>query len=325
MKNGGGKRCLLTILICFSFLMVIAFFIMLIIRGENALQQPWETIFWASMIVCVAAYVSTMIVQRTMKTDLPDRRAAWPDKNIDCYNGTLVKPVFLGKSAAEIRPSVQNDGREILFHTIGARMKLLPPKELPTEYQVASAGYISSLCPQKALYEIVITFSLHNHTNETIRLYDMHTRLYHSKTYKKPYLSIGYIQRYRVDLLSDNSILENGIIFEIPPGAAAYIDLATEVSFYGESEATVLVFGLEADVEAALKGQGFSGYRIPSEKIYAIHYMGKNNDNTWIKEFDGAEIQTAIIKKKKPLYTEIMKIWEKHTGNPSFGSNNKRI
>jgi len=153
-------------------------------------------------------------------------------------------------------------------------------------------------------------FSLHNLTDETVRLYDIHARLYLVKTRPPiPYLSLGYVQSYRIDLLSDNSILDSGIVYNVLPKAGLYIDLLMESGYYDEAEGSLLVFGLETDVEAAAAERGFARYRIPSDKIYALQYMGRKSKYTMITALDGAAIQA----KSKPIYPELMEIWKKHT------------
>lgn len=121
-------------------------------------------------------------------------------------------------------------------------------------------------------FEIHVFFSLHNHAEAILSVYDMRARLYHVSAGYSPAM-MGYEPRHRVDLCADNSILSSGKVYPVTPGAALFFDLAFETGFYGDSGSTIAVFGLEVDFELSSK-TGVSKWRIPSDKVYVLRHVG---------------------------------------------------
>ena len=278
---------------------------MAIIWGRNEWPQPWYTVLFVAIAASFALFA---IVQAAIHF------AQKPDLRVNEENGTPVKPAPCGGSTVKVAPT-HGSGCELLFHTLGANARPLPTASLPEGHQVISQSYDPHICPQKALFEIVVSFSLHNHTDETVRLYDTHARLYYSICRPKPTARFDArleLPRHRIDLLSDNSIFGNGLVHPVSPGDALYIDLAMEASFYDNKESVnVMAFGLEVDVEASADGRGVANYRIPSEKIYVMEYDGDNS--LVIRDLNGAAIQAAIEAGENPDYPILLHVWDKHT------------
>jgi hypothetical protein len=251
-----------------------------------------------------------------------------PNKRFDA--SCNIKNVPLGKSNVKHQPAeVSFSGSNVLFHTIYGQSTITPIKKAETspEFNILSSSFIEKKCQQSDKYEIRINFSIQNSTPRTISILDIHAHLYAASAGYYP-LAIGYINRYRIDLYEDNSIFKSGSSIEIEPNSVAYINLAFENSYYGDTGNSLLVFGLYVDFRSEYNGR-IHNYRIPSDKIYVIQYFGPPSfkRKVYIIPMDKAYIDSGYEKVKNEkdtpsafmiysraeTYQKLEKIFEIHT------------
>jgi hypothetical protein len=114
-------------------------------------------------------------------------------------------------------------------------------------------------------WELHIFFTIYNHVQSELILYDLHAEQYCDQSPTDYQLSAA--GRVHVTLYSDNSILQDGRVDHIPPSVSLSIDLGLQMS---AGHASIFyAFGLFADCHYALSGI-VTKKRYPSDSIYVV-------------------------------------------------------
>jgi len=207
---------------------------------------------------------------------------------------------------------MQMDGK-IMFLTEKVDQQ---PVLKPSVFGVSSIlekNYDKTKSVKQNFYEILLYFTLYNGLQIPINIFDMHIRLYHSSAGRlaQP-ATIGYTERYRVDLYSDNSILRGGRIYRVGSAELCAFMLAFEAGFYDEAENVMAVFGVDIEYSFFEDGQPKKAV-IPSDCIYFVQYI---KGVLYIKGLNRKLIDEGLKDKsklKRVMYKCLNDIFIKHT------------
>jgi len=212
-----------------------------------------------------------------------------------------VPTVNLGKSASGPARPANKSSRTVFFLTENTTIEpMLGGVTAPKPVLTRGEGHES---PASGLFEMHVYFSVHNWSGRMVSIHDIRAKLYHVSAGYVP-LAIGYVNRFRVDLAEDNSILKTGSVIRVSHGSAAHVDLAFETGFYGDTGTTLAVFGLEVDLQ--LSGDdGVSMWRLPSEKVYVLQHSGppfSEGSEAHFGSMDAAYINSCYEREKSKTY-----------------------
>lgn len=253
-------------------------------------------------LVLAVVAIMFLLIKRQGRFFAGGRRRGRP---IRISNPPQIVPVTdLGKSASRAERSNGPLSDAVFFVTENTTIEPLHGKASTTVAgSVLTSGAEDHHPSPSGLFELHVYFSVHNWSDRVMSIHDIRAKLYHVSAGYTP-LTIGYVSRFRVDLINDNSILKAGSVIKISHGSAAHIDLAFETGFYDDTGTTLAVFGLEVDLQ--LSGStGVTKWRLPSDKVYVLQHTGppySNGSEPYVGSMDAAYITKCYEKERKKTY-----------------------